>query len=108
MSTRATVGELRAQVDDLVSRSRARDGSSAAPDPGRILTRAPRRDGTELRVSVHTYEGKPFVRVALWQSSAPDAWPVKGKGCSVRVGELLAVAAALLDAADAANDGEGR
>ena len=48
------------------------------------------------------------MRVAPWQSSAPDAWPVKGKGSTVRVRELAGVAAALLDAMDAMeadNDG---
>jgi len=75
--------------------------ASAAPDPGVILCRVSRTDGTELRVSLHRYEGKPFVRVGPWQSSAPDAWPVKGKGTTVKVRELGAVAAALLDALDA-------
>jgi hypothetical protein len=76
----------------------------AAPDAGRILARLARTDGTELRVSLHRFEGRPFVRVAPWQSSAPDAWPVKGKGTTVKVRELGAVAAALLDALDAIAD----
>jgi hypothetical protein len=75
--------------------------AAPAPDAGKILAALPRFDGTELRVSLHTHEGKPFVRVGPWQSSAPDAWPVKGKGTTVRVRELAAVAAALLDALDA-------
>lgn len=74
------------------------------PDPGRILCRVARSDGTELRVSLHHYEGKPYVRVGPWQSSAPDAWPEKGKGATVKVRELGAVAAALLDALDAIAD----
>jgi hypothetical protein len=75
-----------------------------APDPGKVLARIPRPDGTEFRVSVHTYEGRPFVRVAPWSSRDGGAtwWPVKGKGASVKVRELATIAAALLDAIDAA------
>lgn len=92
---------LRARLDAHQRANPVRP-APAPPDPGRILCRLARQDGTELRVSLHTYEGRPFVRVGPWQSSAPDAWPVKGKGATVRVRELAAVAGALLDALDAA------
>lgn len=92
---------LRARLDAHQRANPARP-APAPPDPGRILARMPRPDGTELRVSLHTYEGRPFVRVGPWQSSAADAWPVKGKGATVKVRELAAVAGALLDALDAA------
>lgn len=81
-----------------------RSASTAeAPDPGKVLASIARPDGTQLRVSAHTYEGRPFVRVAPWSSRDGGAtwWPVKGKGASVKVRELAAVAAALLDAIDA-------
>jgi len=93
--------ELRARLD---AHQRAHPARPAPPppDPGKILARVARTDGTELRVSLHRYEGRPFVRVGPWQSSAADAWPVKGKGATVKVRELAAVAAALLDAMDAA------
>lgn len=77
---------------------------TSTPDPGRILARVPRYDGTELRVSLLLYQGdpsKPFVRVAVWQSGAADAWPLKGKGVTVKVRELAAVASALGGAVDA-------
>ncbi len=96
---------LRARVEAHQRAHPARP-APAPPDAGRILARFSRPDGTELRVSLHRYEGKPYVKVAPWQSSAADAWPVKGKGSTVRVRELAGVAAALLDALDAAdNDG---
>ena len=81
--------------------------ASEAPDPGTVLASVPRTDGTQLRVSVHTYEGRPFVRVAPWASrdGGRSWWPVRGKGASVRVRELASVAAALLDALDAAAAG---
>lgn len=101
-------------AEDIRARARAHEArhppaavASVAVDPGRILARLPRHDGTELRVSLHTYQGKPFARVAVWQSSAPDAWPVKGKGVAVKVREIPSVAAALADAMDATDDTNG-
>ena len=85
--------------------------ASEAPDPGTVLASVPRTDGTQLRVSVHTFEGRPYVRVAPWASrdGGRSWWPIRGKGASVRVRELAAVAAALLDAIDVVgNDGPSR
>lgn len=78
-----------------------------APDQGEVLARLTRPDGTELRVSLHRYEGKPYVRVGPWQcSDGATWWPVKGKGATVKVRELAGVASALCDAMDRAdNDG---
>lgn len=99
------VDALRARAANAVTQQKARDAraSADAPDPGTVLATAARPDGTELRVSLHSFEGKPFVRVAPWQRSGDAWWPVKGKGVTVRVRELATVAAALLDAIDAAN-----
>lgn len=101
---------LRARAESATERQRERDLEAAkrAPDPGHVLATLPRPDGTELRVSLHRYEGRPFVRVAPWsRGAAGDAWPVKGKGATLKTRELAAVARALLDALDAANDGNG-
>lgn len=98
---RPDLATLRARIATVEARHAATPRTTTAPDPGRILARLARTDGTELRVSLHRFEGKPYVRVAPWQSSAPDAWPVKGKGATVKVRELAVVAAALLDAMDA-------
>jgi hypothetical protein len=91
------------------TRQRERDLEAAkrAPDPGNVLVALARPDGTELRVSLDRYEGRPFVRVAPWsRGAAGEAWPVKGKGATLKTRELAAVARALLDALDAANDGQ--
>lgn len=100
------VDALRARANAAVTQQKARDAraSTNAPDPGTVLATAARPDGTELRVSLHSFEGKPFVRVAPWQRSGDAWWPVKGKGVTVKVRELATVAAALLDAIDASND----
>lgn len=68
----------------------------AAPDPGEVLAALPRADGTELRVSLRVYEGRPFVSIAPWQRGEGGAWwPIKGKGASVRPRELAHVVVAL-------------
>ena len=100
------VDALRARAATAVGAQKAREAAAnaSAPDPGTVLASVPRPDGTELRVSLQRFEGKPFVRVAPWQRSGDAWWPVKGKGVTVKVRELATVAAALLDAIDASND----
>lgn len=109
---RPDVEALRARAATAIERQRPANTSTAeAPDPGTVLASIARPDGTQLRVSAHTYEGRPFVRVAPWASRDNGAtwWPVKGKGASVKVRELAAVAKALLDAIDVVgNEGASR
>lgn len=95
------VEALRARAaTELAHQRPAGTSTPDAPDPGKVLARLPRPDGSELRVSLHTYEGRPFVRVAPWASrdGGRSWWPVKGKGASVKIRELAAVAKGLLDA----------
>jgi hypothetical protein len=52
---------------------------------------------TEFRVCLSTFQGKPYVSLRVWQLD-PDSgewWPVKGKGCSVRLSEAARLADAL-------------
>lgn len=62
-----------------------------------------RRDGPdeELRVSLDSYQGHPYISVRLWTRDARSGawWPVKGKGISVRLSEADDVAGALREAA---------
>jgi len=63
---------------------------------GTRLATFPRGNGSEMRVNLSTYEGKPFVSLRLWERDQGGAWwPVKGKGCSVRVGEAAELAGVL-------------
>src|SRR5689334_143522 len=78
--------------------------SAAPPDPtGRPLATLQRGRGEELRVSLDEFEGHPFVSLRVWAPGPTgELWPVRGKGVSVRVRELLDVADALREAADLA------
>lgn len=89
-----TPGEVSRALSAAARTLDARAANPAGADPGEILCQLPRGDGTELRVSIHAYEGRPFVRLAPWR----DGWPVKGKGCSVKVRELAHLVVALATA----------
>jgi hypothetical protein len=103
---RAEAGDTSADVREaLATAARAeasqRQRAAGAPgerveaDAGEVFVALPRDDGTELRVSLHWYDPAarkgPWVRIAPWR----DGWPVRGKGCSVRLRELAAVTVAL-------------
>lgn len=61
----------------------------ACPDQGDVLARVARSDGSEMRVSAHVYEGKPFLRVGPWQRGEGDSWwPIKSKGTTVKMREI--------------------
>lgn len=78
------------------------EGREERPDEGRIFAREKRRDGTEFRVSLHTFRGSTFVRVAAWQLGADRKhwWPVRDKGMTVKLSEIGAAVTGLCDAMD--------
>ncbi len=69
----------------------------AAPqDNGQRLATFPRGKNEEFRVTLAEFNGNPFVSLRVWEQNQDGAWwPVKGKGCSVRVGEVAELADAL-------------
>lgn len=75
----------------------------------RLATFARGRD-QELRVSLAEFEGHPYVALRVWQI-APDItgtwWPVKGKGCSIRMAEASQLAEVLARVAGAPQNGCG-
>jgi len=72
----------------------------APQETGERLATLPRGPSEELRVSLDTYEGRPYVSVRLWAAGQDgQMWPTK-KGTSVRVRELAEVARALMVARD--------
>lgn len=56
----------------------------------------PRGEAEELRVSLDEYQGHPFVSIRVWALGRDGQWwPVRGKGCTIRVREMGQVIAAL-------------
>lgn len=65
-------------------------------ESGERLAVFPRGEGSELRVTLAEFNGNPFISLRVWeQNQAGDWWPVKGKGCSVRLSEAGGLAEAL-------------
>jgi hypothetical protein len=62
---------------------------SAPVETGRRLATFPRGQDQELRVALAEYQGRPYVSLRVWalDSRSGQWWPVKGKGCSVRIAE---------------------
>lgn len=96
----ATVGRARAAAAALSQRATP---AAAAHDPGEVLADIPRSDGTRLQVAWCEYQGKPFVRLALWKGG----WIVPGKQACVRRSELGAVLEALILACEKASGWRG-
>jgi hypothetical protein len=76
----------------------------APPPPvehGRRLATLPRGKDAELRLTLAEYQDRPYVGVRIWErGSDGQLWPAKGKGCSIRIGELPEVIAALRQVED--------
>lgn len=91
------VAEVHHRARAVIAAQRPRPSQEhPQPDRGEVFAEIPRRDGTVLVVSKRVYEGHPFVSIAPWR----DGWPVKGKGVSVRLHEVSAVLAALVEIAE--------
>jgi hypothetical protein len=53
-----------------------------------------------MRVTLSEYEGHPYVSLRLWERDPAGAWwPVRGKGCSVRLSEAGTLAGVLFGVA---------
>jgi hypothetical protein len=79
---------------------------SAPRDDGQALGSFPRGDGRdELRVTLKTYEGRPYVSLRVWsRDDHGQWWPQKAKGVSVRLGEVSGVIGSLQGAVAAAGE----
>ena len=65
-------------------------------EQGERLATFPRGDGVELRVTLSEYQGRPYIGLRVWERGQDGAWwPVRGKGCSVRLTEAAELAEAL-------------
>jgi hypothetical protein len=71
-----------------------------------ILATFPRGPDVELRVSLATFDGRPYVALRVFErGQGGQLWPVKGKGCSVRLGECQGMIEALRRALELADSG---
>jgi hypothetical protein len=80
-------------------------------ETGRRLAAMPRGEGAEMRVVLDRYQDRPYVSLRLWERDRDgEWWPVKGKGCSVRTGEVAELIAALRQVEDILDrrDDDGR
>src|SRR5262249_40284131 len=72
-------------------------------DEGRRLATLPRGDNVELRVTLSEFRGRPFIALRIWERGGDgQLWPMKGRGCSIRLHELGEVIGALRSAEDLA------
>jgi hypothetical protein len=70
--------------------------ATAPQESGQRVATFPRGDGVELRVNLAEYLGRPYLALRVWERDQAGAWwPVRGKGCSVRIGECEELADAL-------------
>ena len=81
----------------------APEQSGPPEERGRRLAVFPRGQREELRVSLDTYEGHQFVRLQLWEV---NGWPIRGKGCSIRLREVAELAEVLAGLASRLDDDE--
>lgn len=98
----ASSADLRARADRFASKHAPTPANDdKKPDEGKVLARLTRDDG-ELRVSLHSYNDKPFVKVGMWQRGRDGVswWPTRDRAVTVRVRELAEVTKGLLDAMD--------
>lgn len=63
---------------------------------GEKLATFARGPDAEMRVSLAEFEGRPYVSLRLWERDRGGGWwPVKGKGCSIRISEAPELSAVL-------------
>jgi hypothetical protein len=65
---------------------------------GDFLARLPRDEGEELRLTVESYKGKPYLSLWVWRRGPTGSWaPVNGwaKGVTIRLREIPGIAKAL-------------
>ena len=97
---------LRAAADALEARQRPRGGGEAPEERGERLATLERRDGVEIRITWDSFKGSPYLGIREWtpdRSGGRGMFPTR-KGVTVRRGELPALARAVADALDRADE----
>ena len=72
-----------------------RPNVEAPRDDGETLLERPRNETEKFRLTLKTYEGRPFIDARIYFRGTDGGWHPTKKGVSIRVGELAAVVDAL-------------
>lgn len=73
-----------------------REQNQAPAETGQRLAAFPRGQDQELRVTLAEFEGHRYVSLRVWAMGRDGQWwPVRGKGCSIRLGEIRSLIEAL-------------
>jgi len=92
--------KAKATLDSFRASMKPKGGTWEEPDPGKILTACKRTDGSELRISLKEYQGRPWVDARIWQTEGERMIPTK-KGVGFKTRELPEVVEALMAAMEA-------
>ena len=80
----------------------------AAARAGVRLATCERPKGEELRVSIEEFKGHSYVRLQAWlRNDSGEYWPIKGKCCTIKIGEASRVATSLRQAERIIAEGHG-
>ena len=85
-------------VVDTFRASMQKPKGEVEQDPGKVLASCERQDGTELRVTLKEYQGRPWIDVRIWQAAEGEKTIPTKKGVGIRTRELPDVVEALVSA----------
>jgi hypothetical protein len=89
--------KTKATLDSFKAKMTPKGGPREEPETGKILATLKRQDGTELRVALREFQGKPWVDLRIWQPDGERMSPTK-KGLGLKTRELPEVVEALVAA----------
>ena len=78
-----------------MNRPDLRPTAQAPRDDGETLFERSRNETEKFRLSLKSYEGKPFIDARIYFRGTDGGWWPTKRGVSIRVGELAAVVEAL-------------
>ena len=92
--------KAKATLDSFRAKMGPKPGPKEEPETGKILVSLKRVDGTELRVALREFQGKPWVDLRIWQPGelGTGTWTPTKKGLGLKTRELPEVVEALLAA----------
>lgn len=92
--------KTKATLDSFKAKMAPKGGTHEEPETGKILATLKRPDGTELRVALREFKGKPWVDLRIWQPGELGTGtmsPTK-KGLGLKTRELPEIVEALVAA----------